>query len=68
MVQWEIGKTEYNEVEAAEALGLSLEELRSLVRQHVVSEDPDSDGVVTSYRPTDLLLLKMLSRKEAAIG
>ena len=67
MVHWETGKTEYTEVEAADALGLSLEELRSLVRQKVVAEDPDSDGVVPTYRPTDLLLLRMLSRREPAI-
>lgn len=65
MIPWETGKNEYTEREAADALGVSIEQLRSLVREHVVSEDPDSDGTVSTYRPTDLLLLRMLCQREA---
>jgi DNA-binding transcriptional MerR regulator len=64
MMAWEIGKTEYTETEAALALGVSIDQLRTLVRRHVIVEDPESDGVVLSYRPTDLLLLRMLAQKE----
>lgn len=65
MIPWEAGKTEYTENEAAALLGVTLEELRALVREHVVSEESDSDGAVACYRPTDLLLLRMLREKEA---
>ena len=41
MMAWEIGKTEYTETEAALALGVSIEQLRTLVRRHVIVEDPE---------------------------
>ena len=67
MVPWEAGKAEYNEIEAASILGMSVDQLRALVRQHVVTED-DGEGIVTSYRQTDLLMLKMLAQGEASVA
>ena len=61
MVELVAGKAEYTEEEAACALGLSISELRALVRTHVINEDPGADIRVATFRPTDLLLLKMLS-------
>jgi hypothetical protein len=66
MVEWVAGKSEYTEEEAAAALGLSIGELRSLVRKQVINEDLGADIPITSFRPTDLLLLEMLSESGAA--
>ena len=67
MVPWEAGKSEYTETEAASILGMSVDQLRALVRQHVVVED-EGEGIVATYRPTDLLMLKMLSQREASVA
>jgi hypothetical protein len=59
------GKLEYTEEEAASALGISIGQLRTLVRTHVIKEDVGPDVAIPSFRPTDLLLLKMLSQSHA---
>ncbi|MBI5087132.1 MAG: hypothetical protein HZB13_21350 [Acidobacteria bacterium] len=52
----------FNEHEAAHALGISLEEFRVLVRRHIVeSEDELSNLPMTSFQPSDLLLLQFLA-------
>jgi hypothetical protein len=60
------GKGYYTEIEAAQQLGLSLEELRTLVRRHILpnSEEDVNKLQMTSFQPSDLLLLKLLSRGE----
>jgi hypothetical protein len=65
MLEWVAGKLEYTEAEAASALGISIIELRKLVRTHVTKEDLGSDVPIPVFRPTDLLLLKMLSESRA---
>jgi hypothetical protein len=56
------GKSHYTENEAAQELGISLENLRSLVRRHILadSEDEVSKLAMTSFQPSDLLLLRLL--------
>ena len=55
-------KTQYSETEAAEELGVSVEELRALIRSHIVETEEDLSTVsVASFQPSDLLLLKFLS-------
>jgi hypothetical protein len=67
MLDWVSGKVEYTEEEAASALGISISQLRALVRTHVIKEDVGMDVPIPSFRPTDLLLLKMLSESQARI-
>ena len=58
------GKSQYNETEAAEELGVSVEQLRSMIRSHVVERDEDLNNVrITSFQPSDLLILRLLSGK-----
>ena len=64
MMEWVSGKLEYTEDEAASALGISIGQLRSLVRTHVIKEETAPDVPMPSFRPTDLLLLKMLSQSQ----
>lgn len=59
----------YTEAEVARALDLSLEDLRALVREHILDKDEDAENLpITCYQPADLLLLKLIvdERKAAA--
>lgn len=55
-------KTQYSEQEAAAELGISVPELRALVRSHIAESDEDLNNMsVTSFHPSDLLVLRLLS-------
>ena len=55
-------KTQYNEQEAARELGITVDELRALIRSHIAETDEDLNNVsVASFHPSDLLVLKLLS-------
>jgi len=56
------GKSQYTETEAAEELGVSVEQLRTMIRSHVVDRDEDVNNIpVTTFQPSDLLVLRLLS-------
>jgi len=56
------GKGQYSETEAAEQLGISVLQLRSMIRSHVVDRDEDLNNVpVTTFQPSDLLILRLLT-------
>jgi hypothetical protein len=58
----EPAKSYYSESEAAEALGITVEQLRMLIRAHIVDQEEDLINVPrTSFHPSDLLLLRFLS-------
>jgi hypothetical protein len=54
-------KVQYSESEAAQVLQISVEELRTLVRDHIVSEDEPGNGAVTVFQSSDLLVLRILA-------
>ncbi len=55
-------KAQYSEVEAAEALGVSVEELRRLIRHHIVNGEDDLPSLSqANFQPSDLLLLRILA-------
>ena len=55
-------KSQYSETEAAEELGISIMQLRTMIRSHVVEHDEDLTNVpVTTFQPSDLLILRLLS-------
>jgi len=59
------GKSQYSETEAAEELGVSIEQLRRMIRSHVVDRDEDLTNVpVTTFQPSDLLILRLLARMQ----
>ena len=61
------GKGYYSEVEAARTLGVSVEELRTLIKLHIVESEEDLTNVpMATFQPSDLLLLKLLSGKSVA--
>ena len=56
------GKGQYSEAEAAEQLGISVAQLRTMIRCHVVDKDEDLNNVpVTTFQPSDLLILRLLT-------
>ena len=58
-------KNHFTEVEAAQALGLAVEDLRSLIRRHIVTDAEDSSNVpMTLFQPSDLLLLRLLAKNQ----
>ena len=57
-------KTHYTAEEAAVALGVSVEQLHSLIRTHLAVEDGEMSNVVqTQFQASDLLLLRFLTQK-----
>jgi hypothetical protein len=59
------GKSQYSETEAAEELGISVAQFRIMIRSHVVEHDDDLNNVpVTTFQPSDLLILRLLSGKQ----
>ena len=58
------GKSEYSEGEAAAELGVSIEDLRELVRTQITEHEQDlANMAILSFRPADLLLLRMLAER-----
>jgi len=56
------GKGQYSEAEAAEELGISVAQLRTMIRSHVIDRDEDLNNVpVTTFQPSDLLILRLLT-------
>jgi hypothetical protein len=55
-------KIQYSEHQAAAMLGVSVEELRTLVREHILKEDDVSGASLSTYQPSDVVLLRVLAR------
>ena len=63
------GKGQYSEAEAAEQLGISVMQLRTMIRSHVVDRDEDLNNVpVTTFQPSDLLILRLLTGMPTGSG
>ncbi|HET8550626.1 MAG TPA: MerR family transcriptional regulator [Bryobacteraceae bacterium] len=59
-------KSQYTEDEAAEFLGVSVDQLRSLIHKHVLSEEEAGSAAgLAVYRRSDLLLLRLLRTQQA---
>ena len=55
-------KMHFSEVEAAHELGLTLDQFRVLIRQHITyGQEEDGNITNTVFQPSDLLLLRFLS-------
>jgi len=62
----------YSEAEAARVLGLNIEDFRQAVRRHILETDDELVNLpMTSFQPSDLLLLRHLlssRRREPAVA
>ncbi|MCX6625097.1 MAG: hypothetical protein NTY38_29365 [Acidobacteria bacterium] len=57
-------KAHYTEVEAAEALGVSTDQLRLLIKRHIADAETDIRNVsIASFQPSDVLLLRILANR-----
>lgn len=57
-------KTHYSAEEAANHLGVTVDQLHSLIRHHLAVEDGEMSNVVqTQFQASDLLLLRFLIQK-----
>ena len=62
-------KSQYSEAEAAEELGISVEQLRNMIRSHVVDREEDLSNVAaTTFQPSDLLVLRLLAGNSAVFA
>jgi hypothetical protein len=51
----------YSEMEVAATIGVSVDQLRSLVRSYIVQAEEDVDKIPKAwYQPSDVVLLRML--------
>ena len=58
-------KSQYTEAEAADSLGVSVEQLRSLIKNYVVVAEEDLSNVPNAmFQPSDLLILRLLTGKQ----
>lgn len=56
-------KAFFTESEAAEALGISIDRFRDLVKTHIAQSDDEVSNIgVTTYQSSDLLVLKLLAK------
>jgi len=61
------GKTQFTEVEAAEELGITVIQLRQVIRSHVVDTEEDLRNVpIAQFQLSDLLLLRLLTGQMSA--
>ena len=56
-------KSSYTEIEAAVEIGVSVDELRSLINTHVISRDEEGETQASRFQIGDLVLLKVLARQ-----
>lgn len=60
-------KTHYSDIEAARALGVTIEEFHDLIRYHIAENDEDIQHSRRAvYHASDLLVLRLLSNRQAA--
>jgi hypothetical protein len=62
-------KRQFTEEEAAEFLGVSIDQLRSLVHKHILNEDEGGGAPagLAVYQRSDLLLLRLLRTQQASV-
>jgi hypothetical protein len=61
-------KPSYSETEAAAAIGVTIEQLRSLIQNHIVARgEPLGNSPVLTFQRSDLLLLKFLAGQQAPV-
>jgi hypothetical protein len=62
-------KTQYSEGEAAHELGVTVDQLRVLIRSHIAQTDEDLNHIAAaSFHPSDLLVLKILAGQSGSLA
>lgn len=64
MILTKPNKSHYSESEAAAEIGVSIDELRSLIKSFVVDREEDLNNVPSAtFQPSDLVLLRILAKQ-----
>ena len=67
MVPSKAVRTYYSESEAAETLGITVDQLRRLILDHIVETEEDLKNMPqASLYPSDLLVLRLLAGRDSA--
>lgn len=57
-----LAKSHYSESEVAAELGVSIDELRALIRTHILPREEEIKHTsVVTFQPSDLVLLRLLA-------
>ncbi len=63
MTSVKTAKSQYTESEASSQLGLSVDALRGLIRDHIVKNDEELGASrVANFHPADILLFRLLAQ------
>ena len=54
-------KIEYSEYEAATMLGVSIDQLRSMIRNHIVKDEAAVAPHLATFQASDLVVLRILA-------
>lgn len=66
MIPARSAKGPYSVSQAAEVLGVSVDQLRTLIRNHIVEKEEDLANLpVANLQPSDLLVLRLLCAQAA---
>ena len=61
-------KPSYSEAEAADAIGVTVDQLRSLIQNHIIAGgEPLGNSPVLTFQRSDLLLLKFLAGQRTPV-
>ena len=64
MILTKPNKSQYSETEAAAEIGVSVDELRSLIKSRIVDREEDLNNVPAAiYQPPDLVMLRFLAQQ-----
>lgn len=60
-------KSHYTEAEAATELGVSVDRLRTIIKEHIMLKDDEVRATsIVTFQPSDLLLLRLLASQPSA--
>jgi hypothetical protein len=61
----DVNKAQYSEAEVADQLGVTVEELRMLIRRYIVIEENEATSVpMATFQASDLLVLRLLVKNQ----
>jgi hypothetical protein len=61
-------KIEYSEHEAATMLGLSIDQLRSMIRNHIVKDEAVGAPRMSTFHASDLVVLRIIAGMSRSVA
>jgi hypothetical protein len=66
MILTKPNKSQYSEAEAAAEIGVSVDQLRTLIKSFVVDQEDLNNVPSATFQPSDLVLLRILAKQGLA--